>query len=263
MMQNLEYTKLKNCHDGLMLLHCNDTGISRLLDEEGIWAQEENQLLVKLIQPDSLVLDANAFLGTHALFLSRHLTHGRVFAFESQRTFFHMLCGTVALNSLNNVVCYPNHLGEVAGSVFYPDLQHERELDYETVGYTSRPISPTDYSSHVTSLDNLWLDKLDLLLMRPGSLSILLGGINTIGNHHPALYFGEPWQPTEMSEMLKWLSARDYAVYKHQYQVKSQSGSTRIGPTTNYVALWKGSKLFNDSHFRLFIESLYQLQMPK
>lgn len=104
---------LINSDYGSIIVNINDTVIGKHISQLGYWAKDDIKLIKQLI--DFLLTkkemitfyDVGANIGTHALAVGK--TYGekvKVRAFEAQRQIFNMLCGTVALNGLNNIFCY-------------------------------------------------------------------------------------------------------------------------------------------------------------
>ena len=104
---------LINSDYGPMIININDSVIGRHISHLGYWAKDDIELIKQLV--DFLLTkkefitfyDVGSNIGTHALAVGK--TYGnkvKVRAFEAQRQFFNMLCGTVALNGLNNIFCH-------------------------------------------------------------------------------------------------------------------------------------------------------------
>jgi FkbM family methyltransferase len=118
-------------NNGPMIVNINDVYIGQAIRESGIWQSEEIKTLVKLGQhlANSLgqinFYDVGANVGTHTLAIAKSLRgQCRVRAFEPQEAIFHMLCGTIALNNLQNVQCHCNAVSAEDGEILeveFPD----------------------------------------------------------------------------------------------------------------------------------------------
>jgi FkbM family methyltransferase len=104
---------LINSDYGPIIININDSIIGKHISQIGYWAKEDIELIKQLVdflltKKESITFyDVGANIGTHALAIGK--TYGekvKVRAFEAQRQLFNMLCGTVALNGLNNIFCY-------------------------------------------------------------------------------------------------------------------------------------------------------------
>ena len=104
---------LINSDYGSLIININDSVIGKHISQLGYWAKDDIELIKKLIdflltKKQSVTLyDVGSNIGTHALAIGK--TYGekvKIRAFEAQRQIFNMLCGTVALNGLNNIFCH-------------------------------------------------------------------------------------------------------------------------------------------------------------
>ena len=121
------FNRLKRCRYGLMLYNPNDRFVGRALDLYGEFSEGEVQLFRQTVKPGQMVLDVGAHIGTHTLFFARAVgSRGAVIAFEPQRLLFQTLCANMALNSITNVICRNNGVGEDSGIIRVPALDPER-----------------------------------------------------------------------------------------------------------------------------------------
>ena len=73
--------------------------------------------LKKMIQPNWIIMDIGANIGTTALTFSKLASHGRVIAFEPNSKNFRRLSENVSLNPLKNISLHQTGLGEEEGQV--------------------------------------------------------------------------------------------------------------------------------------------------
>lgn len=95
---------------GPMIVEERDKYLCRSLIELGEFSMAQVEFFAGFLTKEMVVVDAGANIGALTVPLARMA--GLVHAFEPQRHIFHMLCGNVALNSLDNVRCYNLGLGE-------------------------------------------------------------------------------------------------------------------------------------------------------
>lgn len=113
--------KLVNSHYGPMIINANDRYIGASIQQFGAWAVDDietiKSILDILLNEKSLVTmyDVGANIGTHTVALARHFgPHIAIRAFEAQRQVYYTLCGNIALNGLDNVVCEHVAVSDVA-----------------------------------------------------------------------------------------------------------------------------------------------------
>lgn len=111
-----------------MLINANDKFIGASIEQFGAWAADDIENIKNIIDillgERSLVTmyDVGANIGTHTVALARHFgSRISVRAFEAQRHVYYTLCGNVALNGLDNVVC--EHAAVSDGTVDRLDIQ--------------------------------------------------------------------------------------------------------------------------------------------
>lgn len=97
---------------GRLLVHDTDKYVGRSLIELGEFAEGQVDLFRQIITDQMIVCDVGANIGAHTVVFAGLAR--AVHAFEPQRDIFHMLCGNVALNDLQNVRCYRNGVGAEA-----------------------------------------------------------------------------------------------------------------------------------------------------
>jgi FkbM family methyltransferase len=142
-----------------------------------------------------------------------------VLAFEPRRLLFQTLCANVALNSIVNVHCRAEMLGETgalgeaAGTIRVPPLDPSAEKNHcgLELGGASGEIVP------VIPLDSLQLSRCNFLKIDlPGSdLNVLRGAAQTIAKHRPLLYVASN-QTGQRSALINFLLAIGYRLYCHK-----------------------------------------------
>jgi FkbM family methyltransferase len=88
-------------------------GIKKIISRGEVWEGYFLELMAKHIRPGSAVIDAGAYIGTHALAMARLVGPlGRVFAYEPQRKVFRELVYNIIENRARNVVPLRFALGD-------------------------------------------------------------------------------------------------------------------------------------------------------
>jgi FkbM family methyltransferase len=202
--------------------------ISNHLKKE-LYENDIHQLALKLLinEPDGLVLDIGANLGTFCVPLARKIPKLKFHAFEPQRFISYQLCANVIINSLDNVYTYelalsnkdasidlemPNYAAETNIGAFSIDSEvRNNEYECSTVNKTDRiDLIPLDF----LTFDNIRLIKIDV---EGHELEVLQGGFETIKrNNYPPIIFEawtwKPWYQEKRQELFKYLTDLGYKI---------------------------------------------------
>jgi FkbM family methyltransferase len=183
-----EYVSVKQCRHGLFAYNINDLYIGRSLDTYGEWAEAEVSLLLQLVEPGGVVVDAGANIGTHTIALAKRVTaSGGVFAIEPQPLLFQFLCANAALNALINVRCHNAAAGDAPGVLRIPVLDPSQPFNFgcfQAQGHVDG--EPID----VIRIDDLALPRCDLIKIDTEGMeaAVLRGARQTIAEYRPALF---------------------------------------------------------------------------
>ena len=202
--------------------------ISNHLKKE-LYENDIHQLALKLLinEPDGLVLDIGANLGTFCVPLARKIPKLKFHAFEPQRLISYQLCANVIINSLDNVYTYelalsnkdtsidfemPNYAAETNIGAFSIDNEaRNNEYECSTVNTTDRiDLIPLDF----LTFDNIRLIKIDV---EGHELEVLQGGLETIkANNYPPIIFEawtwKPWYQEKRKALLDYLEGLGYQI---------------------------------------------------
>lgn len=191
------YTQLvpfKYGHAKQIMVLKNDPHCSESIRLTGEFSPLEVRVFEKFIKPGDVVIDAGALFGEHTLPMAELVgPEGWVYAFEPQRIPFQILCGNVALNSIENVIarqCALQH-GE-AGYVWMRRLETHKQ---EAWGM-NRTLQFTDACEDTVTIDCSYLDaykyhkpfrflKVDVEGDEP---KVLLGAENSLQCYRPVVY---------------------------------------------------------------------------
>lgn len=98
---------------GPIIINANDSVIGKHISMHGYWASDDIDIIKQLVnfiltKKEFVVFyDVGANIGTHSLAIGKTFKEKvKIRAFEAQRQIYNMLCGTVALNGLDNIYCH-------------------------------------------------------------------------------------------------------------------------------------------------------------
>jgi FkbM family methyltransferase len=124
-----------NSVNGPMIVNENDQYIGQSIRHLGAWAQDDIDLIASfcdiiLDNKTKMVLyDVGANIGSHTVALAKKYGNRiTIRSFEAQRQIYYMLCGNVAINGLDNVICEYAAVSDVANNIIPIQLP-----DYNTV----------------------------------------------------------------------------------------------------------------------------------
>ncbi|KWF85538.1 FkbM family methyltransferase [Burkholderia diffusa] len=180
--------------------------------------QGELDMIMHVIDqlPDgAIAVDGGANAGLVCVPIAHRLRErgGRVYAFEPQRTLFHALGGTVALNQLDNLYLLNMGLAAANGTMKVPDVDYGRDADFGTVSLVDAQTSggtPTP----VVRLDSLGLVRLDFLKLDIEGMEVeaLRGARRLIETHLPWCWI-EYWKVGE-APIIDTFAGLDYTFYR-------------------------------------------------
>jgi FkbM family methyltransferase len=169
----------------------------------GNFEAAESQLLLRYVEPDSVVVDIGANIGWYCILLGRAAAKGRILAFEPIPVVRQYLERNLELNAIRNVALYGHGLSDEEKELvfyFHPNLS----------GATSARnlmthLDTVEVRANVRRMDDVLAaePRIDLLKcdIEGAELFALRGGLETIGRTRPVLFV----------EMLrKWSAKFDY-----------------------------------------------------
>jgi FkbM family methyltransferase len=207
------------CHDfryGKIMYNQLDQYVGKSLRLYGEFSQGEADIFEQIVKPGHIVVEAGANIGSHTIHLAQLAGDtGQVWAFEPQRLVFQLLAGNVALNSLANVHCMQNCLGDVDGqTVMVPVLDVNvinnwggLELGAYTEGEPVRQL--TIDSLHLPGCNFIKID------VEGMELQVLRGAEETIRKHRPIIYT-EADRDDKKAAQFSYLRSLGYRLYQHQ-----------------------------------------------
>ncbi|HEY2413449.1 MAG TPA: FkbM family methyltransferase [Pirellulaceae bacterium] len=207
------FNRVTRTKRGLAMYNRHDKYVGRSLDLYGEYSTSEQDLFRQAVRPGWLVVEAGASSGAHTLVFSRSVgKSGHVIAFEPQRALFQVLCGNMALNSITNVECRREALGEKPGKIRVPPLDYSQEANISGLvlgGDRGDEVS-------VITIDSLNLPRCDFLKIDVEGLelAVLRGARKTIEKRRPILYLDNRRRENSPA-IIELLHSLDYVLYWH------------------------------------------------
>jgi hypothetical protein len=130
--QDVPYTIVVPSKYGQMMVNRYDTNQTNALIKTGA-SLDENEIAILreialLMPPGAVFVDVGANFGFYSLALAQTLkaSGGKVIAIEAQRIIYNMVCGSVALNSIENLFVYHLAVGHEVGFIAIPKLDYNQ-----------------------------------------------------------------------------------------------------------------------------------------
>jgi FkbM family methyltransferase len=155
--------------------------------------------ILDLLGNDIIVVDGGANAGFFSLPVSKYinLRRGRVIAIEPQRIMYYALCGTLALNDIDN--CWPHNLalGSTQQQISMPPVCYSKFTDFGSVNLRSQKEIPhkeislcQEKSVNMHTLDSFKLPRLDFVKLdvEGYECQILQGAKETITKCRPWMW---------------------------------------------------------------------------
>jgi FkbM family methyltransferase len=210
------FNTLVKGRDAFYLANENDSYVGRSLIEYGEYGQEEFDLLSKLVNPGHYIVEIGANIGAHTVRLAKQVgLGGRVVAYEPQPVVFQALAGTIALNSLMNVDCFPYGVGRMEGKVMFPAIDYRKPNNFGGLGLTDLPEGTTPI--RIVRFDDVYAyERLDLMKIDVEGMErdVLEGARASIERFQPVLYV-ENDQQKKSPELIQWLFDAGYRLWWH------------------------------------------------
>jgi FkbM family methyltransferase len=225
MLPNCELVKV----DGTQFLVFKGSDLISNHLKKALYEDDIHQLALKLLinEPDGIVLDIGANLGTFCVPLAKKVSKHTYHAFEPQRIIHYQLCANTFINGLDNVHCHnfglsdkeerlmltmPDYASEGNIGAFSIDKEvRDNEYECTTEGRKeSMVVFTLDSGAH----KNVRLIKIDV---EGHELEVIKGGIKTIkANNYPPIIFEawtwKPWYQEKRKSLLDYLKGHGYEI---------------------------------------------------
>ena len=188
--------------------------IFNALREYGEWAQEELNVLGNFIRPGDTVIDAGAFIGTHARAFSQMAgAKGKIYAFEPNVVSYFELINNVKLASHSNIITYQMALGSEQKRAGFQLLEDSQE----NLGASILSVDARDsaaLSVEVRRLDDFDFAEVNFIKADVEGMEydLLAGGRKTILQHRPIVFL-EANSLQNAGRIVDWARDMDYAIF--------------------------------------------------
>jgi len=218
-----------NTKFGRLIVNVNDTFIGQEIIQKGYWAEDDIELIRKLLdlrcalQERIVVYDVGANIGTHSLALAAIFgARIRIRAFEAQSSIHKMFCDTMALNGLGNVTCHWNAVSDGNGDsieIRLPDYNKANNfggLELLPANRSDNQHMARDGATEMVATVTLdsFDEKVDFIKMDIEGMEhiALEGAKKTITTHRP-ICFVELFK-TQAERVVAFFKARNYVMYR-------------------------------------------------
>lgn len=173
--------------------------------------------IIDQLPADSVVVDAGANAGLVCIPIAQRIQtkRGHVYAFEPQRMIYYSLCGTVALNSIENLTVSNLGLGDRNTVMSLPCVDYSEAQDFGVISLLPKiDVGNVGNDITVISLDGFGLSRLDFLKIDVEGMEIdvLRGARKLVQAHQPWCWI-EYWKVGERAIMAEF-DGLDYTFYK-------------------------------------------------
>ncbi len=200
---------------GTLIYNKHDMYVGRSLELYKEFSEGEVLLFAQLIKPSMVVLDVGANIGAHTLFFSQAVgATGQVHAFEPQRIVFQTLAGNMAINSVTNVFCYQQALGDRPDIVLVPCLDYAVRNNF---GGLELGTAAEGEPVLADLLDAFHFPRADFLKIEVEGmeLQVLRGAKQILEEHRPLLYV-ENDRPEKSRDLVEYISGAGYELFWHR-----------------------------------------------
>ncbi|MDD3371107.1 MAG: FkbM family methyltransferase [Alphaproteobacteria bacterium] len=125
---------------GQMIVNKNDKNQTNTLFKTGQSPDHFEIVLlshvIRIFKNDRVFFDVGANFGAFSLAMSRYVGEkGKVYAFEAQRILYNMFCGSIALNSIENIHAFNMAVSDACGSIEVPQFDYTKALNFGSIEF--------------------------------------------------------------------------------------------------------------------------------
>jgi FkbM family methyltransferase len=169
---------------------------------------------VNTLPDNSVTVDAGANIGLVAIPIAQLVSpkSGTVYAFEAQRMMSYALCGSAALNDLENLIVHNKALGSTIGTLGADKPDYGKPQDFGLFSLVDQEQGKAETLALV-SIDSLALPRLDFFKIDVEGMEIdvLKGSRQSIERHLPWCWI-EYWK-VDIEEIKAQFSGLDYQFF--------------------------------------------------
>lgn len=228
---SLPLLHLVSTRDGQMLAPRFDRYVGLSLDMYGEYSREERELLVWLLNPGDVLVQAGSNVGALTIPLARAVgSTGKVFAIEPQELCYRALIANAALNDLWHVEAIRAAVGATNGVASLPLVDYASTGNFGGVSLATEetsirvPLVTIDKAlAHVDRCALLHID------VEGSEMDALAGAVAFVARTRPALCI-EIDRPHVREALPAWLEANGYVGFEHHpalYSSDNWRGITR------------------------------------
>ena len=227
------YSAIAETVYGKVILNRNDRNQSQSLLMSGYGVNHEDIAFLcdvaRMCNPGAVCVDIGANYGLYTLALAEAVksTGGKVLAFEGQRVLSYMICGSIALNCVENAKCFHAVVGKGPGTIPIPQYDYTQvgsfgSVEFRTMSedvHTERlPDNPFEFVD-IVALNDLNLDRLDLIKIDAEGMEIeiLENDIDTIKRFRPIAWI--EWLKSDKNKLVDYFDSMGYGVYEHGWDI--------------------------------------------
>ena len=222
-----KYNVITTTDLGTFIINKNDIGVGWQLSEFGTYDPNEISLMRQVMhflrtkKENLIALDVGANIGIHSVILSSEVGGRRVYSFEAQRIIFNMLCGNIAINSLENVLCYHNAVSDVNELINIPQFNYGMPMSFGSVefaGVQNEKIGQEpryDLSEKVSTivLDDVSFQQVDFMKIDVEGMEhkVLKGSDALIKKFKPIIFL--EYLKSDSNDLIEHLVSNKYNIY--------------------------------------------------